>query len=60
MSNSVKKLVSRIAEKTMIRDTVCPRCGALRGLRCAGGASHQARWGAYKDQQKKVINFLKE
>ena len=48
MNNTIKKIVARLAEKTMLHNSVCPQCGAQLGRRCAGGASHQARWDAFK------------
>lgn len=58
MSSSIKKLVSRIANRTLVRDIACPECGAQPGQRCVGvrverrTANHQARWDAYRDQQR--------
>lgn len=57
MSNSIKKITARIANRVLVRDIACPECGAAAGTKCQGvrhprTANHQARWDAYRNPMK--------
>lgn len=64
MSSSIKKIVQRIARKTMVRSVACPKCGAKPGNNCVGlrtkcgvthktrVADHQERWEAFHAKNK--------
>lgn len=65
MSASIKKIVQRIARKTMVRAVACPACGAKAGKMCVGlrnkaGTTvkthvpdHQERWDVFHKLQTK-------
>lgn len=58
MSPSIKKIVTRVANRALVRSIGCPECGAKPGQKCVGvrvkerTANHQPRWDAYRDQLK--------
>lgn len=58
MTKSIKQIVSRIANRVLVRNVACPECGATPGTNCQGvrhprTANHQSRWDAYREQQNK-------
>lgn len=57
MSNSIKKITQRIANRVLVRDIACLECEAAAGTKCQGvrhprTANHQSRWDVFRAQSQ--------